>query len=221
MRYESNELFHYGIPKMHWGYRRFQNEDGSYTPAGRERYGISSDGNRKSSGNKDSKAPKRTVYTNPDGSKDMDRLHKDAKKDADEYAKAKAYYGEGAGLRRKKIKNEISEKMKDPDYKKEFEKNLKEQDMTQRQKEADRERRWNDTKDNVAKTARGVKNLILGVGSASIAALAIYNVAKYTGVDQKIASWGKSLLSKIGIGKNQNSNRLNIQYDRNGRPYFG
>ena len=33
-------LAHYGIPNQKWGVRRFQNEDGSLTPAGRERYGI-------------------------------------------------------------------------------------------------------------------------------------------------------------------------------------
>lgn len=34
-----NDLEHYGIPKQKWGERRFQNEDGSLTPAGRIRYG--------------------------------------------------------------------------------------------------------------------------------------------------------------------------------------
>lgn len=33
-------LAHYGIPDQKWGVRRFQNEDGSLTPAGRERYGV-------------------------------------------------------------------------------------------------------------------------------------------------------------------------------------
>lgn len=33
----SNELYHHGIKGMHWGIRRFQNEDGSLTPAGRAR----------------------------------------------------------------------------------------------------------------------------------------------------------------------------------------
>ena len=31
-------LMHHGIKGQHWGVRRFQNEDGSLTPAGRERY---------------------------------------------------------------------------------------------------------------------------------------------------------------------------------------
>lgn len=34
------ELYHAGIKGMKWGIRRFQNEDGSLTPEGRERYGV-------------------------------------------------------------------------------------------------------------------------------------------------------------------------------------
>lgn len=34
----ENELMHWGIKGMHWGIRRYQNKDGSLTPAGKKRY---------------------------------------------------------------------------------------------------------------------------------------------------------------------------------------
>ena len=35
---DSGELYHYGIPGMKWGVRRYQNEDGSLTPRGKKRF---------------------------------------------------------------------------------------------------------------------------------------------------------------------------------------
>lgn len=37
---QHDYLMHYGIPKMKWGFRRFQNKDGTLTPEGRKRYGV-------------------------------------------------------------------------------------------------------------------------------------------------------------------------------------
>ena len=38
--WESNHLAHYGISGQKWGIRRFQNEDGSLTEAGKDRYYV-------------------------------------------------------------------------------------------------------------------------------------------------------------------------------------
>ncbi len=35
---ENNQLYHHGTKGMKWGVRRFQNADGSLTPAGKKRY---------------------------------------------------------------------------------------------------------------------------------------------------------------------------------------
>jgi len=40
VRVSPDELKHHGIKGQKWGNRRFQNEDGSYTEAGKDRYGF-------------------------------------------------------------------------------------------------------------------------------------------------------------------------------------
>ena len=52
------------------------------------------------------------------------KTQKQAKKDAKEFARAKMFYGEGAGTRRKLIKNTVQERSKDPVYKKAFDEAL-------------------------------------------------------------------------------------------------
>ena len=44
-RKDQNELYHYGIKGQSWGKRRFQNEDGSLTMAGRNRYDVGTPSN--------------------------------------------------------------------------------------------------------------------------------------------------------------------------------
>ena len=57
----GRELRHHGILGQKWGMRRFQNPDGSLTPAGRERYGYSS---KKKDSETNSRVPKSGMPAN-------------------------------------------------------------------------------------------------------------------------------------------------------------
>lgn len=177
MAWEDNYLAHYGVKGQKYGVRRYQNEDGTLTEEGKRHYGY---------------------YDRPDGTKDHKRIEKDARRDAEEYARAKAYYGEGAGTRRKKIKNLTSERMKDADYKKAFEKFLGEQNMQKHQQAANRERKVQDVKNTTVKTARGVKNFLLG-NAVPMTTMAVVIGAglKYTGAGKHIAAYGKQAFSNV------------------------
>ena len=47
-----HDLYHSGIKGMKWGIRRFQNEDGSLTEAGKARYGVGQNGDMTKEGRK-------------------------------------------------------------------------------------------------------------------------------------------------------------------------
>ena len=60
MLVSSDELRHHGIKGQRWGVRRFQEEDGSLTPAGKERY---DDDNKKQIQNEKQDVKKNTIFT--------------------------------------------------------------------------------------------------------------------------------------------------------------
>lgn len=150
-------------------------------------------------------------YQNPDGTyteagkkrRAPLRTRLDAKKDAKEYARAKMYYGEGAGTRRKLINAKVNQRSKDSAYKEEFDRYLAKQDMADHAAKARTERKARDTANAVKKTTKGVINAAVGnTAYAGATAIAIYMGLHYTGLDKKAADYGqkvaRDIMNKIG-----------------------
>ena len=132
----------------------------------------------------------------------------EARKDAHEYARAKMFYGEGAGIRRKKIKARVDTRSKKSElYRKTFEKALTEQNMDKHAKAATRERNIKDTTATVKKTSKGLFNIVTGNATkVATSALALYYVAKVTGADKKMSEIGNDIVNK---GSNYVSDMIN------------
>lgn len=91
------------------------------------------------------------------------RTNRMAKKDANESAKAKMFYGEGAGTRRKLIKAKVETRsQKRAGYREAFDKALSNQDMAKRASQAKVARKKADVSKGVRKTARGVGHVLRG-----------------------------------------------------------
>lgn len=157
----ASELCHYGIKGQKWGVRRYQNEDGTYTEEGKKRRSLSG------------------------MISDASQRHK-AKKDAKEYARAQMYYGEGAGNRRKLIKETVKERSKNEIYKEAFEKALTEQDMASHAQAARGERAMADASNEAKRIIKKAPAAI-----ATVAGAAAFYVANKSTIDP--------MLRKLGI----------------------
>jgi len=132
------------------------------------------------------------------------RTNKEARKDADEFARAKMFYGDGAGTRRKLIKATVDAKSKkDPTYKDAFDHHLARQDMGKHAEKARGERRRKDTKSTIGKNARAANRAINGPFAGPVAAtvlLGAYGAAKSSGLDKKIMKAGQDFMNQQKYG---------------------
>lgn len=81
------------------------------------------------------------------------QVNRMAKKDAEEFARAKAFYGQGAGTRRKLIKQTVEGKAKRiPGYQKAFDQHLEDQDTSKHAVKAVSERKRKDRTDTIKKS---------------------------------------------------------------------
>ncbi len=128
------------------------------------------------------------------------RTNREAGKDAKEFARAKLFYGEGAGTRRKLIKAKVEAKAKkDGTYKKAFDFQFEKQDLGRAAEKARSERRRKDVKSKTGKNARALNRAINGpfAGPVVVAGgMAAYGAAKQSGLDKKIVSAGQTFINK-------------------------
>lgn len=90
------------------------------------------------------------------------KTRKEAAKDAEEYTRAKLYFGEGAGTRRKLIKHTVeAKKQRDPLYAKAFDHFVKQTNLAQRATQARKQRRRTDVTKSTKKTVKKAT----GIGS--------------------------------------------------------
>lgn len=136
-------------------------------------------------------------------------VSKDAAKDAQEFARAKMFYGEGAGTRRKLIKAQVEAKArKSPEYKKAFEHHLANQDLGKHADKAKSERRRKDTSKATTKTVKSAhRQMTGGMGNVTLAGALLAGglvTAHKAGVDKAVADAAKT---KYRDSKNSRQNK--------------
>lgn len=91
------------------------------------------------------------------------RTNREARKDAQEFARAKMFYGQGAGNRRKLIKATVEAKKKrDPSYAKAFDHHVERQDFSTHATKARKERKRTDRVDRTKKRAGYLARMTTG-----------------------------------------------------------
>ena len=129
------------------------------------------------------------------------KTNKEAKGDAEEFTRAKLFFGEGAGTRRKLIKAKVEAKSaKDALYKKAFDYHVAKTDLAKRAEQATKERKRKDVKKSVKKTGKGVGHILRGnsqyANTAAAVAVGAGTYAHQKGYDKKAMDAGREFIEK-------------------------
>jgi hypothetical protein len=131
----------------------------------------------------------------------MSSIKREAIRDAHEYAMAKMFYGEGAGIRRRLINQTVQFKIANvPGYDVAFQKELATQDFAKISRKARRERRLIDAKDVVNRNGKALARgdfRSLSLPILVVAGGAI--VAHQTGYDKKAFEYSKKEYRKVKL----------------------
>lgn len=128
----------------------------------------------------------------------MSNVQKEARRDAEEYARAEMFYGEGAGTRRKLIAATVESKMyRNPIYARAFEKELARQDMAEHAAKARKERRRRDATELVTKNTKAIAsgNYQNAQGGVIVLVAAGYALHK-TGLDKRLFEKSRRLYAQ-------------------------
>lgn len=130
------------------------------------------------------------------------KTNREARGDAKEFARAKMFYGEGAGTRRKLIKAAVESKShKDPAYKRAFDHHLARQDMSKHAEAARGERKRKNIKKSAGRGIRGTRHILNGNSKYASAATAIAVggalYAHKAGIDKIVLQKGTQAFKKI------------------------
>lgn len=127
--------------------------------------------------------------------------NRDARKDAKEFARAKQFYGEGAGTRRKLIKATVEGKTKKSEsYKRAFDHHLSNQDSSKHAAKAQSERKRKNVVKSTRRGVRGTSHILRGNSQYASAATAIVVggalYAHKAGIDKIVLNAGKNTYAK-------------------------
>jgi hypothetical protein len=137
------------------------------------------------------------------------KIKREAIRDADEYAMAKMFYGEGAGIRRRLINQTVQFKIANiPGYDVAFQQELAKQDFAKLSKKARKERKLIDAKDAAVHNSKAIiRGDYRSLSLPLLAAVGVGYLAHTTGYDKKAVEFTKR---EYRIAKLKVTNR----YDR-------
>lgn len=131
----------------------------------------------------------------------MTSIKREAIKDADEYAKAKMFYGEGAGIRRRLINQTVQFKIANiPGYDAAFQQELSKQDFAKLSRSARRERRRIDALATANKNGKAlVRGDFRALSLPILALVGVGYVAHQTGYDKKALHYTQREVNKARV----------------------